>query len=274
MKKFLCAAALCAVGLCSAVTFGGCKAGAAYVEYTLSEGGDYYIVSGVSGDKLGLKSYEIPAEYSATGDGEKLPVKEIGYEAFFNCYSLGEVTLPDTIEKIGVRAFAKCSFSHFIIPESVTEIGFGAFGMCSSLTEITVPVSVTKLGDLAFMGCSSLEKAVVKANITELGDRTFFNSTAAQGNNYFSNTKLKEVWLPASLQKLEVVYYDGRLVSPLDGNAITAIYFAGSEKQWNEDVHFYRMVEKEGKEGVYEEQIVEKSKFIKNPDIMHFDVEF
>ncbi len=265
MKKFVCAAAVAAVGACSLFTFGGCKAGEAYVEYTLSEGGDYYIVSGVSGDKRGLTSYEVPATYSAEEGGELLPVKEIGYEAFFNCYDLERVTLPDTIEKIGVRAFAKCGLSQFTIPDSVTEIEFGAFGMCESLTQITVPQSVEKLGSLAFFCCTSLETAYVKGNISVLNEKTFYNSVVTQGGNVFSETSLTAVYLPASLKKIHT--------TALSGNAITDIYFAGSEAQWDE-LYFFEMVEKQDKKGEYEEKRIEKDSAISSKVKIHCNYEF
>ncbi len=263
MKKFICAAAAIAAGIMSVISLGGCKVGEAYVEYTLSESGDYYIVSGVSGDKLGLKSYEVPATYPE-GDGNAKPVKEIGDRAFYQCYQLKNVTIPDTIEKIGRLAFAQCNFSEFVIPDSVTEIGGGAFGLCQSLTEITVPASVEKLGNMAFYCCPSLEKAYVKGSITVLEEKVFFNKVETQGGNVFSETSLTEVYLPASLEKIHA--------SAFSGNMITDIYFAGTEEEWN-NVYFFQMVKKEGKEDEYEEKRVEKSTAIKNVQ-MHFNAGF
>ncbi|MDE7256780.1 MAG: leucine-rich repeat domain-containing protein [Clostridia bacterium] len=265
MKKFICAAAVAAVGIMSVISLGGCKAGEAYVEYTLSESGDYYIVSGVSGDRLGLTGYEVPAEYSAEEDGELLPVKEIGEMAFYECFELKEITIPDTVEKIGTLAFAKCGFSEFIIPDSVTEIGGGAFGMCDSLTEITVPESVEKMGNLAFYCCTSLEKAYVKASITVLEEKVFFNTVISQGGNIFSETSLKEVYLPAGLEKIHV--------TALSGNAITDIYFAGTETQWN-GLYFFEMVKKQDAEDEYEEKRIEKSAAINKNVKIHYNAEF
>lgn len=265
MKKFVCAAAVAAVGLMSLISFGGCKAGEAYVEYTLSENGEYYIVSGVSGDRLGLTSYEVPATYSESEGGAALPVKEIAEGAFYECYYLTEITIPDTIQKIGALAFAKCGFSQFIIPEGVIEIGGGAFGMCNSLTEITVPASVNKLGNMAFYCCPSLETAYIKGSITVLEERVFFNTVVSQGGNIFSETALKEIYLPASLEKIHV--------TALSGNAITDIYFEGSETQWD-NVYFFEMVKKQDSEDEYEEKRTEKSSAINKNVEIHFDVEF
>lgn len=269
MKKFICAAAFIAVGFCSVVSFGGCKAGEAYVEYTLSEDGTYYIVSGVSGDKQGLTRYEIPAEYSAEEGGAALPVKEIGDEAFYRCNELNSVTLPDTVERIGERAFAYTGITAVTIPDSVTTIAYGAFGSCDRLTEVTIPEGVTRMEPLAFAYCTSLERAVVKANITVLEGKVFYNSVVAYGGSVYTNTSLKEVRLPATLEKIEVMQDGKYLVSALDGNMIEDIYFDGSEEQWDK-VYFYQKVLKEGSEDEYEEKKLEKDKFLPKSTKVHF----
>ncbi|MDE6557574.1 MAG: leucine-rich repeat domain-containing protein [Clostridia bacterium] len=268
MKKIICAAAAAAIAA-SAFAFGGCSVGEAYVNYTLSEDGTYYVVSEVTGDKRGLTTYEIPATYSPEEGAEAKPVKEIGDMAFARCNNLTSIKLPDTLEKIGKSAFIYCGLTSLEIPSSVTTISYAAFGACDRLTEVTVPESVTTLEPLAFAYCSRLEKAVVNANVTVLQNRVFYNSVATQGGNVFTNTSLKEVHLPKSLKKIEVVVYNGYLVSPLDGNLISDIYFAGTEAEWN-GVYFYQMVLKEGKEDEYEEKVLEKDKFLPGGVKMHY----
>lgn len=266
MKKFICAAAVLAVGISSAVSFGGCKSGEAYVQFTLSEDGTYYIVSGVSGDKRGLTSYDVPATYSAEDGGELLPVKEIGYEAFFQCFNLTDVTLPNTVTKIGLRAFAGCSFSEFTIPDSVSFIDSAAFGNCSNLSEITIPAGVTALGPQAFAFCSSLEKVYLNANITVLEYRTFYNNYAAVGGNVFSDTKLKEIYLPATLEKIQLEAWSGNFF-------LSDIYYEGTEQQWNE-IYFFEMVEKDGDESGYEEKKYSMSEALGSNGTIHYNVEF
>lgn len=216
-----------------ACAFAGCSEGVAEVTYSLSEDGSYYIVSGVSGSKSALGSYEIPATYTATnedGSTVTLPVKEIGSQAFMQCRNLSSVTIPEGIEKIGSQAFVYCSFMEITIPNTVTEIGERAFGGCSLLKEITIPESVTEIGNGAFRYCSGLEKATVKANISDLGANVFANTAATSGGYVYTDTKLTEVYLPATLKKIDS--------TALENNFIEAIYFAGTVDEWNA-LYFY-----------------------------------
>lgn len=259
MKKFLCAAAVAVVGICSAISFVGCKAGNAEVNFTLSEDGTYYIVSGVSGDKRALRQFDVPAEY------ESLPVKEIGEEAFYHCETLSDISLPDTIEKISARAFAYSGISSVGIPDSVTTIGFAAFAACESLTEVTVPSNVTVLESRAFAYCTKLERAFVKAEITVLEERVFYNSVVSYGGSSYSNTSLKEVYLPATLKKIRT--------DALAGNAVTDIYFAGSEAEWNQ-LYFFDLVEDEKNPGEFKENRVEKNAVLRDSVKIHYSAEF
>ena len=264
MKKLL--SLICSICLIAVAAFSlSACAGEASVNYTLSEDGTHYIVSGVSGNRGSFVSCEIPSEYSAEEGGTLLPVTEIGDEAFMRCYSLSFVTLPDTIEKIGMRAFGDCGFRNFTIPESVTSIGYAAFGRCTSLTEIVIPQSVTEIGELAFAYCNSLQTVVLKANVTELKIKTFANSYKMNAGELYTNTSLKAVYLPATLKK---IYRDA-----LDGNIIDDIYFAGSEAEWDE-LYFYEKVKKEGTENEYVEKRVEKSALLGANVNMHFNAQY
>lgn len=72
--------------------------------------------------------------------------------------TLEQVIIPDTVEKIGDKAFAGCTgLTQLNIPEKLTSIGDSAFAGCTGLTQLTIPESTTTIGDGAFAGCTSLE---------------------------------------------------------------------------------------------------------------------
>jgi hypothetical protein len=75
----------------------------------------------------------------------------IGDRAFYNCWGLTSITIPDGVTVIGAGAFSDCGgLTSIPIPNGVTAIGNGAFFNCTGLTSITIPDSVTTIGSSAF----------------------------------------------------------------------------------------------------------------------------
>lgn len=262
MKKILITATFFACML-AAVTFGGCSSGEANVEYTLSEDGSYYIVDGVSGSRSALKEYEIPSTYSSGEGEEPKPVREIAARAFQECTSLKKITLPDSITKIGGMAFAACPFEQFIIPEGVTSIGNSAFFWCKQLKEIIIPSSVTQIGNSAFKNCSSLKRAVINAEVSVLYGYTLYNSWQEVGGNVFLSSSLNEIYLPATLEKINSSAFEGN-------GYVTDIYFAGTREQWDK-VYFFELALKEGTENETEERTLSKSDIIPSAVRIHYE---
>jgi hypothetical protein len=65
------------------------------------------------------------------------------------------VVLPAGLKRIPPMLFYECeSLYEADIPESVTEIGDSAFSFCSSLEKVRIPDSVQSIGEYAFESCS------------------------------------------------------------------------------------------------------------------------
>ncbi len=135
---------------------------------------------------------------TVTYGGNTYSVTSIGYMAFFQCYSLTSVTIPNSVTSIERAAFLACegltsvtmpnsitsivpsTFSHcssltsVTIPNSVTSIGLGAFDFCTSLASLTIPSSVTSIGIQAFCRCTSLASLTIPSSVTSIGDRAFY----------------------------------------------------------------------------------------------------
>ena len=155
------------------------------LEYSLSDNGEYYSVSGVLDSKA--SNIEIPA----TIDGK--PVKYISDAAFKDCESITSVTIPNGILSIGASAFEGCkSLTNVVIPNSVNSIGDSAFEACGSLTNIVIPDSVASIGDSVFMWCHSLTSVTLPDNMKTIPLQMFYNCTS-----------LKNVTIPNCVTSIE-----------------------------------------------------------------------
>ncbi len=100
------------------------------IYYEIYSEDDYYYASAIDfevdeeGNSLLAESVTIPEtiEY----DGKDVTVTEIGYGAFMDCYTIREVTIPETVTSIGDMAFYSASYlEKFVIPETTEFEYFG-----------------------------------------------------------------------------------------------------------------------------------------------------
>ena len=155
-------------------------------------------------------------------------VTTIGNSAFPQFNQLKTVTLPQGITSIGRLAFQLCEALESInIPDTVTSIGEAAFNGTSKLAKICIPKSVEAIGPAAFEG--SLYRTAYEVD----PENPYFSSDLV-GNLYNKEkTKLimapnymKAVVIPASVTEIG----DGVFALSTHMNAI---YFCGTEEQWN-----------------------------------------
>lgn len=94
------------------------------------------------------------------------------FGSFYCCGNLKEVTIPNSVTRIGKYALSSSGITSITIPDSITEIGVGAFEKCYYLKRITIPDSVTKIGDFAF-AYSGLTSIKISDNVTDIAEGTF-----------------------------------------------------------------------------------------------------
>ena len=102
------------------------------------------------------------------------PVTSIGPCAFYDCYRLTIINIPQGVTSIGYSAFSGCiSLTTISIPQGVTSIGNLAFYDCTGLTSISISQGVISIGDWAFKGCTSLITISIPQGVTSTGAWAF-----------------------------------------------------------------------------------------------------
>ena len=86
--------------------------------------------------------------------------------AFYNCQSLTQIILPETVTLIGEQAFYNCNgVTSVEIPNSLTKIETGAFQGCSTLATVTLGENVQSIGANAFGDCELLTFNTVETGL-------------------------------------------------------------------------------------------------------------
>lgn len=172
------------------------------LKYTVNADGKSATVSGTSGNPTQLN-----IESSILINGTNYPVTEIGYQAFFKCSNLTNVTIPEGVTKIGQTAFYGCSqltsitipgtitdmdqafsgnsaLSHVTLRNGISYISYMAFKGCTGLTEIKVPISVVQICPGAFNGCTNLKRVLLEKNIEKININAFKDCTELNDVKY------------------------------------------------------------------------------------------
>ena len=159
-------------------------------------------------DSSSYRTYYIPTHLKVVAITDTM---QVSYGAFYNCYNLTSIVIPDSMTCIGARAFGECSglneikvninnqiytskdengneingiiekgtktlivgCKNTIIPDIVTNIGNYAFYGCTSLTSIEIPDNVTSIGNYAFYNCTGLTSITIPNSVVSIGSSAF-----------------------------------------------------------------------------------------------------
>lgn len=131
----------------------------------------------------------------------------IGDEAFYACWNLTSVIIPNSVETIGASAFAEClNLPTFQIPNSVTTISTGAFYSCFKLSNITFGNGVVSIGTSAFEACESLTNIDIPNSVKTIGMAAFSGCTGLESAIIPESINSIELWAFKGCGKLSSVY--------------------------------------------------------------------
>ena len=157
------------------------------------------------------------------------------YGAFYNCSSLTNITIPDTMTSIGGAAFYGCSgLTSVTIPDSVTSIGWYAFSGCSSLETMTIPFVGAKAGVTSSDTYQYPFGYIFGTNSYTGGVATkqyYYGSSTSSttSNTYYIPSSLKSVTVTGGNILYGAFYNCRRLTSIIIPDGVTSI---GAEAFW------------------------------------------
>ena len=143
-------------------------------------------------------------------------VTAIVYGAFYNCESLAEINMPDSVKMVGGHVFENTAWYNaqpdgltylnhvlydwkgsmdanttVIIKDGIKVIADYAFEEQCNMTEIVLPDSLERIGNYVFYGCEGLTSVHIPANLREIGESAFLGCmslkeiTVDPENEYF-----------------------------------------------------------------------------------------
>ena len=100
-------------------------------------------------------------------------ITAIGREAFSRCFSLREVMLPKTLEKLGEGAFRESGLASIELPPRIEAVPPMCFRGCTSLEEVRPNENLWRVEREAFYGCEKLLGVDLPDGLEELDELSF-----------------------------------------------------------------------------------------------------
>lgn len=144
-------------------------------------------------------------------------ITSIGKYAFYKS-PLTSISIPN-VTVIDDYAFSETLLTQIIIPDSVEKIGDYAFAKCLQATLISIGSGVTEIGDYAFIEDNPTQFVQNSTILTYIGDYAFSSTGLTEfdipasvtylGEGAFSGCKFTSVTIPQSIKELKarVFYY-------------------------------------------------------------------
>ena len=192
-------------------TYANCSWSKAIGSYTLnSDGKGYTLTGGIDEEEGKLWTLQIPSEYMG------LPVTAIGEEALYMKDWLTSVIIPDSVTRIGTRAFSYCgnltnvTIGNCVDSLDIGEIGESAFEGCDNLTSIIIPDGIGIIGERAFKNCTGLTRVEIGEGILTISDEAF------DGCNSLEVVHIKSICAPYLGDDAFGLIHNATLVVPIE----------------------------------------------------------
>lgn len=135
-------------------------------------------------------------------------LKTIESNAFYFTRSLISIELPKSLKKINEFSFSNSGVQNIYLPDSVEFLGKYAFSG-TNIDLINIPKKITEIPNGLFKDCSNLKGVIIDGEIEVINENAFHYSSICDfdfskikkiGENSFSFTKIKELYIPENLE--------------------------------------------------------------------------
>lgn len=157
-------------------------------------------------------------------------------DAFYNCYRLESISVPDTVTHISGGIFRNIYSISSVYISSIeawcnmvfesqydNPLWYGADLYLNDelVTDLTIPETVTSIGDYVFMGCRSLVNVWVSGNVKTIGNAAFsdcenleyvglYDGVSNVGSKAFYDCKkLNKIYISSSVSSIGAYAFDG-----------------------------------------------------------------
>jgi hypothetical protein len=148
------------------------------------ENAHYSSLNGILFNKIQTVLIKCPVNYDCSLYEIPNSVTDIWLRSFSDCKKLTEVTIPESVIKIGTGAFIRCNIRRVVIPKYVKIISYFTFYYCSNLADVTISDGVQSIENYSFAHCGCLTQITIPASVEKIGGKVFIaskNLAAAYG---------------------------------------------------------------------------------------------
>lgn len=151
------------------------------------------------GEAYALQSYPAGRQgaYTIPSTVHGKEIDQIWTSGFEGASGLTDISIPDSIERLGTAAFEGTGLTNVVIPETVQQVDPAVFQNCTKLVSVKLPAGLAEIDQYMFANCISLQHVDMPDSITKINIYAFHNCTS-----------LTSLALPKNLSSLSVGCFD------------------------------------------------------------------